>query len=366
MNEVTENAEVISKILIDALDENINVLIPGAPGCGKSTIIEDVAQTWKGGVPLHHFHLVTSDQIDAKGMPTEVDDVLTGNKMWDFRPFGELLRIVDAKDSEIAGHCNGPCIAFLDDFGTAQKSVQAAWMQIILARKLGQVNIHPEVRFVMATNRTGDKAGAEHGVLETIKGRSMVLPMEADVQAWARWAISNPMENGRPHPAEVIAFARWADSKSEKLFDFVPTKDMTNSCTPRNLSRMGMIVDKNLRRNTDTPLIAINGCVGPHIGTKFLAFLRTFKKLPKLEEVIADPNGCRIPEDLNLQYPMTTYLSSKSNNKNFDEIVTYILRFPKEFRVMFGKDVIANWSRCQDHTAWGLLINDIGEDIYDA
>jgi hypothetical protein len=364
MEKITSNSVEVERILMGALDMNINVLIPGPPGCGKSSIIEDVSTKWNGGVPLHMFHLVTSDPIDCKGMPTEIDDVLTGNKMWDFRPFGDLMRIIDCDDPIIPGHCTGPCIAFLDDFGTAQKSVQAAWMQIILAYRLGMVRIHPEVRFVMATNRTGDKSGAEAGVLETIKGRSLVLPMDANVQTWCRWAISNNMENGKPHPGEVIAFARWVDSKSEPLFEFKPTKDAElNSCTPRNLSRMSMFVDL---WGGDCPLAVINGCVGPHIGTKFLAFLKTFKKLPKLEQVIADPTGTSVPSDINLQYPMVTYLSSKSNNKNFEEVSTYILRFPPEFRVMFTKDVVANWPNVCNHTAYGKLIADVADDVYDA
>jgi len=364
MEKITSNSEEVRKILLGALDLNVNVLIPGPPGCGKSSVIEQVAHEWKDGVPIHMFHLVTSDPIDAKGMPTEVDDVLTGNKMWDFRPFGELMRIIDSRDPIIQGHCDGPCIAFLDDFGTAQKSVQAAWMQIILARRLGQVRIHPEVRFVMATNRTGDKSGADQGVLETIKGRSLVLPMDANVQTWARWAISNPLPNGNPHPAEVVAFARWVDSKSEPLFEFKPTKDAElNSCTPRNLSRMAEFVDL---WGDKCPLVAINGCVGPHIGTKFLAFLKTFKQLPKLEAVVKDPTGTKVPSDLNLQYPMITYLSGKATNKNFEEITQYVLRFPPEFRVMFTKDVVANWPQCVNHTAYGSLIADVADDVYEA
>ena len=367
MEKVVVNANELADITMVSLKLNVPILSPGPPGVGKSTVFEFVADTWvppgakKPGVPLHHFHLVTSDQIDAKGMPTEVEDPLLMEKVWEFRPFGDLLDLIDVKNG---GRCNAPCIAFLDDFGTATKSVQAAWMQIILAYKLGKYVIHPEVRFVMATNRAGDKSGADHGVLETIKGRSMVIPMDSSVAAWCGWATKNPMPDGNDHPHEAIGFARWVDSKSEPLFDFTPTKDVEiNSCSPRNLTRLGMFVREYGEMKKDVPLAVMHGCIGPVMGTKFKGFLKVVKKLPTIKQIVDDPQGTKVPGDINLLYPLVGYLASKATPKNMKEVVDYVLRLPDEYRVVFSRDLLVNFPGAPNNTEYGRLVEDIPEEI---
>ena len=60
--------------------------------------------------------------------------------------------------------------SFLDDLGQAPMSVQAAAMQLILARRINGFKISDKVIFMAATNRREDKAGVT-GILEPVKSR---------------------------------------------------------------------------------------------------------------------------------------------------------------------------------------------------
>ena len=79
----------------------------------------------------------------------------------EFLPFGDLRALIQAdKDT----------VFFLDDLGQAPPTVQAAAMQLILARRINGHHVSDSVTFIAATNRKQDKAGVS-GILEPVKSR---------------------------------------------------------------------------------------------------------------------------------------------------------------------------------------------------
>ncbi len=63
---------------------------------------------------------------------------------------------------------------FIDDLGQATPAVQAAAMQLILARTLNGHRVSDHVVFIAATNRRTDRAGVS-GILEPVKSRFATL-----------------------------------------------------------------------------------------------------------------------------------------------------------------------------------------------
>lgn len=118
------------------------VLIKGAPGIGKTDVVTQACQA--AGADLVISHPVVSDPIDYKGLPALADGRA------EFLPFGELRTLIEA---------NSLTVFFLDDLGQAPPTVQAAAMQLILARRINGHLVSEQVCFVAATNRKQDKAG---------------------------------------------------------------------------------------------------------------------------------------------------------------------------------------------------------------
>ena len=318
-----------------------NVLIVGPPGCAKSAVVKKTAEEIR--MNLIHVHACTSDPCDVKGYPTTVDSPITGEKEADFLPFGDMREMM---------YADKPTIVFLDDFGTAAVSVQVGYMQIIQERRLNSYKISDHIRFVLATNRASDKAGANQGIIETIKGRAAIVAVEPDVDGWCRYVSKYGVADYHDAPMDacpplLLAFARFMDSKKDNLFNFTPSKIVDEqSCTPRNLSRLGRYMNKYEKEGLgeEENLYGLGrtgsfGIIGAVQGQRLCAFAKTVSKLPSLKEIVSDPLGTPVPVEPNQLFALNGWLIGKADLKNFDEISQYVVRWSPEFRALFVNDI---------------------------
>lgn len=178
----------LSRLLTAAIPAGLPVLIKGAPGVGKSAIVEQAAA--EVGADMILSHPAVSDPTDAKGLPWVGKDGESAT----FLPFGELAQAIKA---------DRPTVWFLDDLGQAPPAVQASYMQLLLARRVNGHKLPDCVTFVAATNRRTDRAGVS-GILEPVKSRfAAIVELEADLDEWCKWAIAQEL------PPELIAFLRF-------------------------------------------------------------------------------------------------------------------------------------------------------------
>jgi len=196
------NTTQATKILATMIQNNRNVMLVGAPGVGKTCIIEQA--TMVAGRKLIVFHPVISDPTDFKGMPAIMkneDPDAEIKFLAQFVPFDNLKRLLTATE---------PTVAFADDLGQAPPMVQAAWMQLVLARKLDDKIVSNNITFLSASNRKEDKAGVS-GILEPLKSRfHTILELVVDHEAWLKWART---QEAGIHPY-VRAFIRWRGRKT--------------------------------------------------------------------------------------------------------------------------------------------------------
>lgn len=168
----------LNALLVAYLPRNLPVLITGAPGVGKSDIVAQA--TNQLGFDLVISHPVTEDPTDPKGLPFPAADGTSAH----FLPFGNLDKILKATRSTVW---------FLDDLGQASPAVQAAYMQLLLARRVGEHVLPDCITFVAATNRRTDNAGVS-GILDPVISRfATVVNVVPDIQSWSAWAVRNDM-----------------------------------------------------------------------------------------------------------------------------------------------------------------------------
>jgi hypothetical protein len=286
------------------------VLLVGQPGVGKSDIVAQIAA--EKGMDLIISHPVVSDPTDYKGMPF----VVQGRA--EFLPFGELRRIIDA---------DRPTVYFLDDLGQAAPSVQAAAMQLLLARKVGDHRVSGMVTFAAATNRRQDKAGVQ-GILEPVKSRFIsILHLEPDVDDWCAWARGSNM------PLELISFIRF---RPDMLSAFMPTRDMVNSPSPRTVASVGYLMNAGIPEELAFEMIS--GAAGSEFATEFLAYLRVFERLPDIDQVLAHPEEADVPSEPSILYALCTALGARGGADTFKSIVTYANRLSPEFSVLLVRE----------------------------
>ena len=147
----------LATTLAIAMEYKLNILIKGTPGIGKTDIVHQAAE--KSNNKLIISHPVVSDPVDYKGMPAII--TIDKETRAEFLPFGDLQALIEAE---------GPTTFFMDDLGQAPPAVQAAAMQLLLARRINNHKVSDHVCFIAATNNKEDKAGVS-GILEPVKSR---------------------------------------------------------------------------------------------------------------------------------------------------------------------------------------------------
>lgn len=306
-------ASQLKSLLIFAIANKLPVLVTGKPAIGKSDIIEE--SCIEAGADLIISHPVVSDPTDYKGLPFASQGATEAS----FLPFGDLNRIIKATK---------PTVFFLDDLGQAAPAVQAAVMQLLLARKINGHKVADCVTFIAATNRREDKA-AVSGILEPVKSRfASIIELEVDTNDWCKWALTKGNM-----PTELVAFIRF---RPELLDNFKPTKDMVNSASPRTIAYVGKM--QNAGVPADLQYEAFKGAAGEGFAAEYTAFLNIFKNLPNIDQIFLNPDAVDVPTEPAVQYAVSGALAGRINATNADNAFKYIDRLPAEIGVACIKD----------------------------
>jgi len=314
----------LKSALLKAMPAKLPILIKGAPGIGKSDIVEQVAKELK--MDLIISHPVVSDPTDAKGLPAIVDGKA------EFLPYGDLRQMMEAKK---------PTIVFLDDLGQAPAVVQAAFMQLILARRVNGHKVSKHIVFVAATNRRQDRAGVT-GILEPVKSRfASIVELEADAQEWIEWALDNDV------PMEVIGLIHYQPSM---LTAGQPTADIVNHPCPRTIAYAGKLIKAGMDSFEE-----LSGALGQTGAASLKGFMDVYRSLPDLDEIIDHPDTTDVPTEPSALYATAMALVEKATPENVASIFTYVKRFSRQTAdvgVFLVKDLIKKNPKIQNTTAF--------------
>jgi hypothetical protein len=320
----------VARTLETLIPANESVLLVGTPGVGKTATVEQVAQ--KLNYELLTTHPVVDDPTDYKGMPAVVKEKEGPSAQ--FLPFGDLWRMIRAEK---------PMIVFMDDLGQAPPAVQAAIMQLVLARKINGHNVSDHVRFIAATNRRQDQAAVTGLITPLLDRFTTVLHYDFDLEDWMKWGFANEM------PGELLAFARF---KPDLIAEFKPNRDMKKSPTPRSVAGVGRLVNLGM-----TDIEVLSGAAGEGFATEFTAFYRTWQELPSRDEIYMNPDRVPVPEKADVLYALMGSLAYGAKTGNFEQTVRYLNRCPKEFSVLCIKDAILRDPKikmCKAFTQWAV------------
>jgi hypothetical protein len=300
----------LSALLSKTIPARLPVLIKGAPGVGKTDIVTAAAEA--AGANLVLMHPVVSDPTDFKGLPAVV-----GGKA-DFLPFGELSALMSAKTDTVA---------FLDDLGQAPAVVQAAAMQLILARQINGHKISDKVVFCAATNRREDKAGVT-SILEPVKSRfATIVELAVNLDDWSKWALAHNV------PPEVVAFCRFRPNLFAE--PGAPTNDIVNRPCPRTITHLAKLYSIGIRE-----LAPLAGAAGQGFATEFVGFIRIWQSLPSIDGILTAPDKAPVPEEPAALYAVATALAVRATAENAGRIIKYATRLPDEFGVLCVKDML--------------------------
>ncbi len=254
----TELASYLTSLITAKLQ--LSVMIWGAPGIGKSSIVAQVAS--ENDLSVVDVRLSQLAPTDLRGLPVPKDGVSS----WyppDFLP------------------TDGEGILFLDEINMAPPAMQGMAQQLILDRKIGSYTV-PEGWYVWAAgNRKQDRASV-FDMPSPLANRFLHCHVEPDVDAFKQYAYKQKLN------ADIIAFLSFRQSLAHSVDD-----NSEAWPSPRTWEMAHHLLNAGL---------SIESAVGAGAAGEFDAFLQVTKDIPDLPGIINGDVAQAFPSEASLRY----------------------------------------------------------------
>lgn len=239
------------------------LMVWGAPGLGKSSIIRDLAKEYAVG--FLDIRLAQREPVDIRGLPVPDKD---GVK-W-------LVSSEWPREPKSRG------IILFDELTAADRSLQVAAYELILDRRLGDLYSVPDGWYICAAgNRTEDRAVATT-MSSALANRFLHVELLSDVECWTKWALKHDV-----HPT-VIGFLR---ARPELLFAQKDENLERGWPSPRSWERVSSMLKLVGERDLRLLRSVIYGLVGDHAGVEFIAFLGICGSLEDVHRLMLNPKA---------------------------------------------------------------------------
>ncbi len=248
------------------------VFIWGAPGIGKSSLVEEFAR--EVGIPcvsLLGSQLAPEDLI---GVPQIIDGTSR------FCPPKIIAR-------------SEPYCLFLDELNACSHEVQKAFYSLIHERRIGEYHLPAGSIVIGAGNRASDSAIVKP-MSSALLNRMIHVHLKASHRDWLEWAKNN---NIHPWVIEYI------QTRPDHLWSQPPKHEETFS-TPRSWHMLSDALHEFGERITDEWLeVLAIGCLSPHHATQFKGFIKQIKSKYQLSAILKGDIGWPTkPEDRDVLY----------------------------------------------------------------
>jgi hypothetical protein len=280
----------------------------GPPGCGKSSIVHQAAEQL--GMAMLDKRAVTLDSVDLRGVPK-----INGSDLAHWCYLDWLPR-------------DGQGVLFLDELPQAATSVQAAFLQLTLDRRIDEYVLPEGWVVIAASNRQEDRAGVNK-VISPLLNRFVHLDLEVSVDDWQAWALANSIA------PDVRAFIRF---RPDLLFQFDPAAGARSFPTPRSwefVSQVAGVTPESLL------LPVVGGCIGEGPAAEYLAFRRLYTQLPDPSVVLSNPSGMTVPTDPAVLYALVGALVERAKTAS-DGQINALGTFAGRMSAEYGTLLLAN------------------------
>ncbi|MFF7840754.1 AAA family ATPase [Streptomyces ossamyceticus] len=277
-----------------AVAADLPVLLWGEPGIGKTAALTQLAAALD--LPLTTVIASVHEPSDFSGLPVVGDD--PAEQGVPMAPPDWAVRLVRA----------GRGLLFLDELSTAPPAVQAALLRLVLERRIGTLQLPPEVRIVAAANPRSSAADGWE-LSPPLANRFVHLQWTHDHEVVVRglggtWPRATLPRLAPERFPEAVDHARRAVcgllAARPKLVHQLPNSESRRGGawpSPRSwemaLRLIAFATASEVSR--DVLSLLVRGTVGDGPGLELLASLDRMD-LPDPEELLADPAGAVLPD----------------------------------------------------------------------
>ena len=248
------------------------VFIWGAPGIGKSSIVEKFAAD------------MGLDCVSLLGSQLAPEDIIGVPQIIDGKSVFCPPRII-AREK--------PYCLFLDELNACSQEVQKAFYSLIHDRRIGEYHLPKGSIVIGAGNRAQDNAIVKP-MSSALINRMFHVELTASHRDWLEWAGAN---NIHPHILEYIGI------RPDHLWKQPPKTEEPFS-TPRSWHMLSDTLNAYGENITEKQLeILTSGCLSPHHAVQFRAFVKQLQNKYSLSAIIGGTEKFPSkPEDRDVLY----------------------------------------------------------------
>ena len=314
------------------------ILLRGAPGVGKSSIVKGVAK--KLGIGFVDIRLAQMERVDLCGLPSTADGTTVWNvpEIWPRDP-------------------NSKGIIFFDEITAAPSDVQVSAYQIVLDRAISNSKYRlPDGWYIIAAgNRKEDKSVAKT-MSAALANRFMHFDILPNTEDWCVWAAQNDI-----HPS-ITGYIRY---RPQNLFRMDGQNVEQGWPSPRSWERVSSRIPL-FSSNEEVLRKVVYGLIGPSVGTEFMEFHRIQKNFDDVLELLTNPKKeVVIPKENDRKYALASAVSYLVwNGKNEEDIKTRIegmyriaMKFTPDFATMMIKTTMIGNSKINRLQASSMIVS---------
>lgn len=292
-------------------------MLHSSPGLGKSAIFKQIAKEYN--LKLIDKRLTDSDPTDFNGFPSVQDGKGRYIPFDEFPTEGDPLPL-DSNGEEMNGW-----LVLLDEFNAGLPATQAAAYKLLLDKKVGNHNLHPDVYVGAAGNLATDNAHV-NPINTANQSRMIHAKIKINAKMWLDWAYKSKIS------PMITSFI---EHKVQNLYNFSPEHhDMTFPC-PRTWEFASDIITCNAWKDLSITHTAIlSGTIGEGMAREFIGYCQIREQLPTEDDILNAPDKVIIPREPSAIFFFTSILSSMSTVDNFDKVIQVIDKLPMEFQVI--------------------------------
>lgn len=251
------------------------VFIWGAPGIGKSALVEKFAR--EVGLPcvsLLGSQLAPEDIIGIPRINGETSEFLPP-------------KMIARKE---------PYVLFLDELNACSQEVQKAFYSLIHERRIGEYHL-PEGSIVVGAGNRAEDSAIVKTMSSALINRMFHVQMKADARQWIKWAKGVELH---PWVTDYIS------QRPDHLFSEPPKTEEPFS-TPRSWHMLSDALTEYHAGEKDIPAEVLRmisyACLTPSHAGMFLAYTKNIKNSHLLDDIIAqEAKWPKKPEDRDLLY----------------------------------------------------------------
>ena len=294
-----------------------SVMLWGAPGIGKSSVVAQVAQAHD--LSLIDLRLSQLAPTDLRGLPIPVEGVTR------WAPPEFLPRA-------------GRGVLFLDEINLAPPALQGVAQQLVLDRRVGSYTV-PEGWFVWAAGDRKEDHASVFDMPRPLSNRFMHLEVSVDLDSFRAHAIA------RGFHERIVAFLSYRPSLLHRIDPQRPAWP-----SPRSWE----MADALLRAGLD-----LAPAVGAPAAGEFDAFCKVYDALPDLDAILRG-DAVAAPEELSARYATTLALALRADANGAVHALRWVQRaYPAEWLQLF---LHAALERLRAKGAVGPLVAAIARD----